>query len=185
MILIIGLGNPGEKYAKTWHNIGFLTIDKFKEENNFPDFEVSKKFKSLISDAFLKREKIILSKPETFMNNSGEAVRLLTKFFKPNQLIVIHDEIDIPLGEIKISKNRGPAGHKGVMSIIKEIGSQDFIRIRIGVKPKNEIKEVEKFVLKKIGRKEEKIVSRSLKTAIEAIKLILDKGLEESMNRYN
>jgi len=163
-MIIVGLGNPGTKYKNTFHNIGFETIDKLAQENNFPEFKLSKKFKALVSE----KNNTILAKPQTYMNNSGQSVSSLTRFYKTKELIIIHDDIDLPLGKTRISKNKGSAGHKGAESIIKELGSQDFTRTRIGICPKQKPKNVEKYVLKKI-RKEIK------KTMVEkAIKEIKD-----------
>ena len=180
MILIIGLGNPGKKYLKTRHNIGFRIIDEFAKKNNFSEFSSVKKADSLVSQTiFNSREaisdKIILAKPQTFMNNSGKAVKMLIKNRDLNSknLIVIHDDIDLALGKIRISKNRGSAGHKGVESIIKEIGTKNFTRIRIGIKPEQKTKvETEKFVLQKFLKDEEKIVKKTTQTAIIQIKKI-------------
>jgi len=185
-IIIVGLGNPGEKYKNTRHNIGFLVIDKFKEMNNFPEFKLSKKFNSLISEDLINSEKVILAKPRTFMNNSGKAVKALTNFYKTKDLFVVHDDIDLPLGKIKIAKSRGSAGHKGVESIVREIGTKDFIRFRIGIQPtKIKPKNIEKFVLQKFNKEEKKIVKEVIKKAVEATKLTLKEGIEKTMSEYN
>jgi len=205
MILIIGLGNPGKRYKNTRHNIGFRIVDKFKEINNFPDFKLSKKFNSLISEGLISNKKVILAKPQTFMNESGKAVKSLTNFYKTTKtvlarpnfketwcgLVVIHDDIDLPLEKIKIAENRGAAGHKGVESIVKEIGTKNFIRIRVGIKSTNNkqtIKNylnVEKFVLQKFSKKEERNIKKIIEKTIEAIELILRKGIEKAMSKYN
>jgi PTH1 family peptidyl-tRNA hydrolase len=157
-MIIIGLGNPGEKYNKTRHNIGFEIIDQLKEENQFPDFKLSKKFNALISE----KNDIILVKPQTFMNLSGKAVRAITTFYKTKEFIIIHDDIDLVIGKIKISKNRGAGGHKGIESIIREIG-KDFTRVRIGIQPeKGKPINVEKFVLQKFEKKELEEIKKSL-----------------------
>ncbi len=194
VIIIIGLGNPGKKYTHTRHNIGFRVINKFKEINNFPDFKLSKKFNSLFSEGFINSKKIILAKPQTFMNNSGRAVKALTNFYKstrsglaerPN-LVVIHDDIDLPLGKIKIAENRGAAGHKGVESIIKEIGAKDFIRIRIGIQHKKEKpRNIEQFVLQKFRKEEKKLIKKIIENTVKAIGLTLKKGIEKAMSEYN
>ena len=163
MIIIVGLGNPGEKYKNTRHNVGFQVVDEFTKENNFPEFKLSKKSHSLISE----KENIVLAKPQTFMNESGKTVKALLKNTTRTVLVVIHDDIDLPLGKIRISKNRGSAGHKGVESIIKEIGTKDFTRFRIGVssktgKPKN----VEKYVLQKFDKEEEKIIKQVIRQTL-------------------
>ena len=110
MTIIIGLGNPGKKFEKTRHNVGFLVLDKFKEKNNFPDFEFSKKSNALLSENILNNEKVILVKPQTFMNDSGKAVKKIIEPYtlhpKP-LIIVVHDDIDLPVGKIKIVKERG------------------------------------------------------------------------------
>lgn len=140
MMLIIGLGNPGKKYEHTRHNIGHMIIDQLKK-NELGD--------------------LIIAKTETFMNFSGQAVGSLTKNYKlqTKNLIVVHDDIDIPLGEFKIQKGRGAAGHKGVQSIINELKTNDFWRIRIGICPKRGKPEnVEKFVLQKFTKEERKIL---------------------------
>ena len=171
MVIIVGLGNPGEKYKDTRHNVGFQAINELTKENNFPEFKLSKKFNALISENIINGEKIILAKPQTFMNESGKSVKTLISFYKTKDLIVIHDDIDLPLRKIRISKNRGSAGHKGIESIIKEIGTKDFTRYRIGVssktgKPKN----VEKYVLQKFNKKEEKIIKEVIQEVITEIK---------------
>lgn len=177
MIIIAGLGNPGEKYNNTRHNIGFRIIDEFAEKNNFPEFKLSKKFSSLISE----NKKIILAKPQTFMNESGKAVKSLISFYKlkTSDFIIIHDDIDLTLEKIRISKNRGSAGHKGVESIIKEIGNKNFIRFRIGIQPqKGKPSAVEKYVLQRFTKDEEKIIKGILKTANEEIKSFLTQNNE-------
>ena len=187
MILIVGLGNPGEKYKNTRHNIGFLVVDEFREKNNFSEFRLSKKFIALISEGVFNNEKIVLVKPQTFMNESGKAVKSIIKNIGgPVLPMIIHDDIDLPLGKIKIVKNRGAAGHKGVESIIREIGTKNFIRFRIGIQPqKAKPKNAEKFVLQKFEKEEEKIVKEVIKKTTEAIGLTLKNGLEKSMSEYN
>ena len=151
MILIVGLGNPGRKYTKTRHNIGFRVIDALKDE---------------ISD-----KNVILLKPDIFMNNSGKAVKKELKYSKLNtqDLIVIHDDIDLPFGTIRVSKDSSSAGHKGVQSIIDELRTKDFTRIRIGIKPSYEVDTTE-FVLNKFSKEEEKQLKEIIKKAAETIR---------------
>jgi peptidyl-tRNA hydrolase, PTH1 family len=158
-ILIIGLGNPGEKYENTRHNLGFMVLDKFSQETDSENnpFKLEEKFESLIKSYDHENRKIILAKPQTFMNNSGRAVKKIMDFYKIGleNLIVVHDDIDLPLGEIRSSNNSRSAGHRGVESIIETLGSQDFRRIRCGIR--NEINEnipTEKFVLQKFSEEE-------------------------------
>lgn len=168
-MIIIGLGNPGKKYNNTPHNIGFEVIDEFAKENNFPDFKLSKKFKAQISE----KGEIILAKPETFMNNSGECVKRVVNFYKTKDLIIVHDDIDLEIGKIRVSKNRGSAGHKGIESIIAELGTKDFIRIRIGTKPACYhalVHDSKKYVLKRFDKQSKKIIKESIKQVIEELK---------------
>jgi len=167
MILIVGLGNPGKKFQKTRHNLGFRVIDELKS---------------------LNLKNVTLAKPKTFMNLSGKAVKsLMTKYkVPPLNLWVIHDDIDLPLGKIRISKGRGAAGHKGVESIIRELKTKNFIRFRIGIQPKEfKPKNVEKFVLQKFNKDEEELVKEAIKKTAEAIEFSLKVGLAKTMSRYN
>ena len=167
MILIVGLGNPGKKFQKTRHNLGFQVVDEL---------------------GFLKDKKIILTKPKTFMNLSGKAVKsLITKYKVPLlNLWVIHDDIDLPLGKIRISKGRGAAGHKGAESIIKELRTKNFVRFRIGICPKTgKPKNPEKFVLQKFNKDEEEAAKKVIKKTAEAIDFFLKYDLEKAMSKYN
>ncbi len=166
MHIIIGLGNPGKRYNNTPHNIGFEIIDKLAKENNFPGFKLSKKFKAQVSE----KQDTILAKPETFMNSSGKSVSKIASFYKQGNLIVVHDDIDLELGKIRISKDKGSAGHKGVESIIQELGTKDFTRIRIGIRPKRTILDTEKYVLKKFTKKNKEIIKESINKTIEELK---------------
>lgn len=210
-MLIVGLGNPGEKYLKTRHNVGFRVIDAFKTENDFPNFKLfhppkfcstkfgrARKNNALISQEKINSTKILLAKPQTFMNSSGKAVKVLAKKYlsSPEKILIIHDDIDLPLGKIKISKSRGSAGHKGIESIIREIKTNNFIRIRIGIKKneklkiKNEksqskIKNLEKFVLKNFTKNEEEVLKLIIKKACQELKTIINEGVEKAMNEFN
>lgn len=167
MFLIFGLGNPGKKYEPTRHNIGARTVRELEP---------------------LSLENAVLAGPATFINESGKAAKLLMRKYgtRTSNLIVIHDDLDIALGKIKIAKDRGAAGHKGVNSVIKELGTKNFIRIRVGIRPKIKKPEnPEKFVLGKFNREEEKTVKQVVKTVKEAVGLLLKEGLEKAMNRYN
>lgn len=166
MKIIVGLGNHEKKFKGTRHNIGFKVLDKIQKEKNFPEFSLNKKIKSEISEGILDGEKIILAKPQTFMNLSGESTKALMKYYKikPNNLTIIHDDIDIALGKIKESNNSGSGGHKGVQSIIDNLKTKEFKRIRIGTLPKKgKPKDMDKFVLKKFSKTEEKIIKETVK----------------------
>lgn len=163
MTIIIGLGNPKEKYNNTAHNIGFDVIDKLARENDFPEFKLSKKFNALTSE----KNKTILAKPQTFMNESGKSVKAIVNFYKTKDLIVIHDDIDLILGRMKTSKNSGSAGHKGVESIIRELGTKDFTRIRIGIQPeKGKPAKIEKYVLQKLSKEQRELLSPVIQEVI-------------------
>lgn len=167
MLIVVGLGNPGKKFQKTRHNLGFQVIDAL---------------------GFLSNKKVVLVKPKAFMNLSGKAVKSLIKKYKipSTNLWVIHDDIDLPLGKIRISIGRGAAGHKGVESIIKELKSKNFVRFRIGIQPKTgKPRNPEKFVLQKFNKEEEKVVKEVTKKTVEAIKFSLKFGLEKAMNKFN
>lgn len=188
MILIIGLGNPGKKFRNTRHNVGFLVLDQLKRGKNFSRWKQSKKFQAKISQGKIGRQKIILAKPQTFMNSSGKSVKILTAYYKLQtiNLIVVHDDLDISLGQIKISKKKGAAGHKGAQSIIDELKTKDFIRFRIGIKnQESEIKNVKRFVLKKFTKKEKQILQKIKKRACQALKTAIEQGVEAVMTKYN
>jgi len=188
MILLVGLGNPGEKYKKTRHNIGFRVVDDFARKNNFPGFNFEKKFQAEISEGEINGEKILLAKPQTFMNLSGKSVKQLTAYYKisAGNLFIINDDIDIFLGAVKISRESGSAGHKGVKSIIDNLGTQNFVRFRIGVQPaKGKPKNVESFVIKNFSEDEEKNISEIIPKTVDAIGTALNEGIEITMNKYN
>lgn len=190
MILIVGLGNPGRKFQKTRHNIGFRVISQFLKKNNFPKFRFFKKNEALVSKGSLNKKRVVLAQPQTFMNNSGKSVGLLSRTYRLDyeNLIVVHDDIDLILGEIKISKDKGAAGHKGVQSIINELKTKNFVRFRLGIKPKSYIltpKSLQKFVLRKFRKKEERVVKKIIKKTVEAIGLTLKENVEKAMGEFN
>ncbi|MFA6254998.1 MAG: aminoacyl-tRNA hydrolase [Patescibacteria group bacterium] len=190
MKLIVGLGNPGKKYETTWHNVGFLVIDllKTKQAGEFLSCNKSKKFKAEICENNSPEEKIILAKPQTFMNNSGQAVKAIGRFYKikPENLWVIHDDIDLPLGKIRISQNASAAGHKGVQSIIDEVGTQEFIRFRLGIQPITPLKmPTEKYVLQKIDSESKVIIDEVIEKVLAALEIALAQGVTEAMNEFN
>lgn len=181
MKLIIGLGNPGKQYMKTRHNVGFTATEALHDALTAyrpSAWELSKKFNAEISGCTIGTEKILLAKPMTFMNDSGIAVSLIAHFYKipPRDLIVLHDDKDILLGEIKVQTNRGSAGHNGVQSIIDHTGTENFTRIRIGIKSDNEKKmtDAAKFVLGKFGLLERKKVEGIIERVIEEVKRLIN-----------
>lgn len=178
MILIIGLGNPEKKYELTRHNAGFMFLDKLQKEWDFPNFEFNKKFNAEISKNNSTEKEVLFIKPQTYMNLSGESVKAILDFYKlsPDDIIVIHDDIDIPLGKYKIATDSSSAGHNGVQNIIDQLGTQKFRRIRIGVGQQKEGAlvcrlDAHDFVLEKFKDEE-----------LEAIKKISEDILEEIEN---
>ncbi|PIR03487.1 MAG: aminoacyl-tRNA hydrolase [Candidatus Magasanikbacteria bacterium CG11_big_fil_rev_8_21_14_0_20_43_7] len=155
MKLIVGLGNPGKQYEKTRHNAGFLLLDMLREHYGCNTWSLSKKCNSEIAEGMINEQKILLAKPMTFVNNSGQAVGLISQFYKlkPIDILVVHDDKDITLGEIKFQTDRGHAGHNGIRSIIEHLGTQNFSRIRVGIAPeeKERMKETADYVLGKFG----------------------------------
>lgn len=170
MKIIIGLGNPSEKYTGTRHNIGFYFLNKLKTEWNFPGFEFSKKFNAEIS----KDKEIILVKPQTFMNLSGEAVRNVLDFYKlsPEDILVVHDDKDIASGEYRIANDSSSAGHNGVQNIIDLIGTQKFKRVRIGIGAETDLPS-DVFVLQKFSDEEKEKIEKVLSEVLEEIKSII------------
>ena len=179
MKLIVGLGNPGIEYQFTPHNLGFLTLDRIAD-----DYKIeirNRQCRALTARMTIGNEQVMLAKPETFMNLSGVAVRDLLEMLelKPEaDLIVIYDELDLPMGTIRIRERGSSAGHNGMKSIIGALGTQDFLRIRIGIAP-------EKKILKRFRRSQLKQVGDVLDLAAEAVKVILTEGRAAAMNRFN
>ena len=165
MVIIAGLGNPEDKYTNTRHNVGFEAIDTIAQHFSFPVFKEKSACNALISEGRIDGIKTVLIKPSTYMNESGVAVKATMRNFKDQEmkLIVIHDDIDIPLGEVKIGENRGSAGHNGVRSVIQRLGNQDFTRIRIGILPtEGKPSDVENFVLQKFSKEEAQTIAELL-----------------------
>lgn len=175
MKLIIGLGNPGKEFVNTRHNAGFLVLDAFLLTSDLQT-SFNKKFNTEVVQQKKATGDILYGKPQTFMNNSGSAIRALVDFYKlkPTDLIVIHDEKDIPLGEFKIQTNRGAAGHNGVQSIIDHLGTKDFTRIRVGVGPtEGPIERIEEYVLEKFSKAERKKLDEVTIKIIEELQRLL------------
>ena len=186
MKLIVGLGNPGIEYQFTPHNLGFLVVDRIAEQCKV---EVrNRQCRVLTARAAIGPEVVLLAKPETFMNLSGLSVRELVSEHeaKPEtDLIVIQDELDFPLGTIRIHRNRSSAGHNGIESVIGALGTQDFLRIRMGVAPDRKVEDGMTYLLSSFRKAQLKLVDPMLDLAAEAVKVILQDGPAAAMNRYN
>ncbi|OHA47182.1 MAG: aminoacyl-tRNA hydrolase [Candidatus Taylorbacteria bacterium RIFOXYD2_FULL_36_9] len=188
--LIIGLGNPGEEYVETRHNVGRRVLDAFVKKNNWSAWEENKKLKALMIEGKIEKNKALLLKPETFMNKSGEAVKsLITSKKKAETLVVIHDDLDLPLGKIKISFNKSSGGHKGVESIMKAVKTEAFIRLRLGIsaetasgkikKPQGEEKVID-TILGDFKKTETDELKKVIKKAVVALELIIVEGREKA-----
>ncbi len=184
--LIVGLGNPGAKYASSRHNVGFMVVDNLAKKIGIP-MMIENKFKGIYGKTVYKGKKVHLLKPQTFMNNSGESVRLVKNFYKipSEQLIVVHDDMDLPFGRIKIKKGGGTGGHKGLESITKDIGTKDYIRVRIGIGKPSSKEEVVKYVLSNFTPEEQRTLSDYIDKASQAIIDIIEKEVSRAMNKYN
>lgn len=185
MILVAGLGNPGKEYSLSRHNVGFIVIDEIAKRLGI---SLKKKgFRSLFAEALLEEKKIILLKPQTYMNLSGDAVSDAVEFFKISlkDIIVVHDEIDLPLGSMKIKTGGGSAGHKGVRSIVNCLGDSGFVRVRVGVGKPLQKSEVIGHVLSGFGKEEKRIMEDMVVRAADAVLEIILRGLESAMNKFN
>ena len=182
MMLIIGLGNPGTQYENSRHNFGFRVLDLLAGGQEWEN-----KYDSL----FIKTDDVILAKPQLYMNLSGKAVAQILKFYPApdviEEIIVIHDDLDLPLGSLKIQKNASGAGHNGVQSVIDEIGTNDFIRIRLGIDNPETRAEIpgDQFVLQKFTSLENKIVKEVLEKAKGAIDVLQTQGLNIAQSKFN
>lgn len=183
--LIAGLGNPGRKYAKTRHNMGFMAIDRLSEK--FAVRIDEKGFDNQYGKGIIEEIQVILTKPMAYMNRSGPPIVQLTRYFKLNsdRILVIHDDIDIQSGKIKVKMKGGHGGHNGLKSIIDAVGSGNFPRIRIGIgRPPADMDPAD-YVLDKISIQEEEGMEQALNTAVDAAVMILTHGIRTSMNRFN
>jgi len=188
MILICGLGNPDKEYQETRHNIGFRMIEKISLEFGFPNFLFSPHLQGEISKMNIFQKEVLLFKPSTYMNNSGVAVKKAIEYLNIpfHNLWIIHDDIDLTFGKIRIVKNRGSGGHKGVESIIKEIKTKNFVRLRIGIQPlSGKPKDVKDFVLKGFSKKELNLLPQIEKKIIKILESLLKEGFEKTISKYN
>ncbi|KKW17406.1 MAG: Peptidyl-tRNA hydrolase [Candidatus Magasanikbacteria bacterium GW2011_GWA2_50_22] len=186
MQLIVGLGNPGEEYKKTRHNIGFAVLDslgqKFTVDNTW---KFNKKFDAELIETKLMCEKVILLKPQTFMNDSGAAVRVALQYYKlvPQDLLVIHDDLDLKLGTLRLAFGAGSAGHRGVQSIIDTLHTKEFWRLRVGIGLKRGA--AESFVLKPFSRLEQAKLKKTLALVAHAVQMIFELGHDRTQTEIN
>jgi len=186
MYIIVGLGNPTKEYENTRHNIGFDVIDAIAEKYDISVLE--KKHKALIGKGFIDGKKVILAKPLTYMNLSGESVRELVDYYKieeTEELIVIFDDISLDVGQLRIRKKGSAGGHNGVKNIIKQLGHDTFMRIKMGVGEKPKGYDLADYVLGHFSEKERKIMDDSVEKAVDAVKMMLFEDADAAMNVYN
>ena len=184
--VFIGLGNPGKRYTRNRHNLGYQVLDKLSDKYDLIDFKKHAKVSGVFIKANLRDQEIILFKPSKFMNESGYSVSQLLKFYKlkPEDICLIHDDLDIEPGKLQLKFGGGHAGHNGLRDIIKCCGSSDFTRIRIGIGHPSK-GEVIDYVLKNPSQDDKDKIEASKLDAIESIEIILDRGLDEAMNHFN
>ncbi len=186
MYIIVGLGNPGREYQNTRHNIGFQVIDAIAEKNNISVKE--KKYKALIGKGVVAGQKVLLVKPQTYMNLSGESVREVIDYYKideKEELIVISDDISLDVGQIRIRKKGSAGGHNGLKNIILHLGHDQFERIKMGVGEKPQGYDLADYVLGHFTQMEQEILQDSIARAVQAVETIMTDGVDQAMNRYN
>lgn len=195
MIVIAGLGNPGEEYTNTRHNAGRIFVEWFRKENDLPEWVFDKKSSALISQGKVGKEKVLLLMPETFMNKSGASVQKYVKSVKAAEsLVVIHDELDLPIGRVKMSFNKSSGGHRGVESVKKAVKTEAFVRVRVGIsgatasgklkKPSGE-KEVNNFILGKFKPDQLTQLKKVSKKVNESLRLLITENREVATGLCN
>lgn len=184
MIVIAGLGNPGKKYENTRHNMGFLTIDRIAEKN---DIKVNKiKHRALVGDGFISGHKVLLVKPQTYMNLSGESLREVMNYYNIDieDLIVIYDDFDIETGSLRIRKKGSAGSHNGMKSVIYQLKDDGFPRVRVGIGKSGSL-DWKDFVLGKVGGAESDAISQAISNAADAVECMISEGIDIAMNKYN
>lgn len=185
MKAIIGLGNPGMKYAGTRHNIGFDAVTAIADKYNLSIN--NKKFKGVYADGHIAGEKVLLVQPQTFMNLSGECVREVADFYKlnPDEIIIICDDINLDVGRLRIRKKGSAGGHNGLKNIIAHLGTEEFPRIRVGVGEKTEGWDLADYVLARFDRDSEPVIREALANVVGAVETWISEGIDAAMNRFN
>lgn len=183
--LVVGLGNPGEEYRLTPHNLGFLAVDRLAETNSI---RVSRKENmSLVGLGTVAAKPVVLAQPQTYMNVNGPAVKgLLERYdLKPDRLVVVYDELALPWGELRIRKNGSSAGHNGIKSLLSSLGTDEFVRVRVGIHPGANRGDAARFVLAPFKRAQMKEVEETVIRAAEAVEFIIAEGADKAMAKYN
>lgn len=195
MFLIVGLGNPGEEYENTRHNTGRMIVEAFRKKQDFSGWSFDKKRNALVSSGKIGKKEVMLLLPETFMNKSGLSLKnLITSVKKAHDLTVVYDDLDLPLGKMKISFNRGSGGHKGIESIVRTIKTKEFVRIRVGISPSTPSGKLKKpsgekavvdLILGKFKNSELEQMKKVSKNVVAALEEIIGEGLESAMGKWN
>ena len=186
MKLVVGLGNPGIEYQFTPHNLGFLTIDRIAQRCNVD--VASRRCQAATGKARIAGQEVLLAKPETYMNLSGLSVRKLVEDLEVNPadgLIVVYDELDLPFGTLRLKQRGGTAGHNGVESLVGSLGTDEFIRIRLGIQPDHPVRDGAKFVLAQFKKSQLEAVDDLIERGADAVEAILKDGIGAAMNRFN
>ena len=184
MIIIAGLGNPGKRYAHTRHNMGFITIDLLAEKHGIAVNKI--KHKALVGEGRISGHKVLLVKPQTYMNLSGESLREVVEYYKedPENLIVVYDDVDTPLGGIRLRKNGSSGSHNGMKSILYHLQRSDFPRLRIGIGEAGKM-DMADFVTAGFQKDEKALAEKAVTDAVASIETLLSEGIDIAMNRYN
>ena len=185
MYIIVGLGNPTDKYQATRHNVGWDVITRIAD-----DYRISldtKKHKAICGKGYIEGEKVVIAKPITYMNLSGESVRELMDFYKvtPEEIIIIYDDISLDVGQLRIRKKGSAGGHNGIKSIISHLGTDEFPRIKVGVGDKPKDWDLADYVLSRFAKEEQPLIRDALKDSSDACKMIITSGIDAAMNQYN
>jgi len=186
MYIIVGLGNPGREYENTRHNVGFMTLDELAKDAGIDVLE--KKHKALIGKGIIDGQKVVLAKPLTYMNLSGESVRELMDFYKidvSTELIVISDDVSLPPGQLRVRKKGSAGGHNGLKNIILHAGTDQFIRLRMGIGEKPSAFDMKDYVLGHFAGEEKKLMEEAVKRGADCIRMIMEKGPDAAMNAFN
>lgn len=185
MKLIVGLGNPGREYESTRHNVGFMTVDRLSEKLEIP--AIKAKHRALLGDKTIGGQKVMLVKPMTYMNLSGESVGEIVRFYKiaPEDVIVVYDDTSLPTGTLRVREGGSDGGHNGMKSLIQHLGTQQFPRIRIGIGEKPAGWDLADYVTSKFSEEEQPLIAQAVRSAADCAKMLLTKPIQETMNRYN
>ena len=186
MFIIVGLGNPGKEYEGTRHNAGFDVIDRLADQYHISVEE--RKHRAFCGKGVIGGQKVVLVKPQTYMNLSGESVRSIVDYYKideESELLVIFDDISLDVGQIRIRKKGSAGGHNGIKNIIAQLGTQNFYRIKVGVGAKPKGWDLADYVLGRFSSKEREVVDAAIQDAADAVEMIIEKGIDAAMNHYN